>query len=121
MAGLRPRARVRMEARFGPLGAGRRSLTVGDRAYTLAELMAHLGIGFEGCRTIDGWELGPAHFAVRYYDPEEQRVVAYEFDGEFRYLTEMRVHIAEWVGEEGLAPGVVPPEVEEIWIPWTSS
>lgn len=99
--------RSRMEARFGALGTGRRGLVVGARAYSLAELIETLGLGFEGCRAIDAHELGEGRFAVRYYDPEEQRVVAFEFDAGFRYLSESRVHIAEWVGEaEGALPSI---------------
>jgi hypothetical protein len=94
--------RAKMESRFGPPGSGARSLTVTGPPYTLPELMTRLGIAFEGCRTIDGFVLGPGHFAVRYYDPDEQRVVAYEFDAEFRYLAESRVHVAEWIGEAAL-------------------
>jgi hypothetical protein len=94
------RSRALMEARFGRPGSGARRLTIAGQVYTLAEAMARLGIGFDGCRTIDGVTLGPAHFAVRYYDPEEQRLVAYEFDAEFRYLGELRVHVAEWIGED---------------------
>lgn len=30
---------------------------------------------------------------------DEQRIVTYEFDGEFRYLGEPRVHVAAPVGE----------------------
>jgi len=88
-----------MEARLGALGTGRRSLVVGARVYTLSELLDTLGLGFEGCRAIDALELGEGQFAVRYYDPEEQRVVAVEFDGGFRYLRESRVPAAEWAGE----------------------
>lgn len=101
-------ARARMEARFGRPGSGARRLMVAGRSYILPDLMTRLGIAFEGCRTIDGVELGAAHFAVRYYDPEEQRIVAYEFDAEFRYVAETRVDVLEWaesIGEEPLAPG----------------
>ena len=108
-------ARGRMEARFGPLGRGARRLTVAGHAYTLPEAMRRLGIDFEGCRTIDGFELGPDHFAVRYYDPDEQRIVVHEFDAGFRYLTETRVHVAEWVGDGALAAGDGPEE-EARWI-----
>ncbi len=103
-------ARLRMESRFGPPGSGTRRLAIAGTRYTLPELMGRLGLAFEDCRTIDGFQLGPGHFAVRFYDAEEQRIVAYEFDAEFRYLAELRVHIAEWVGEEGLAPGGTLPE-----------
>jgi hypothetical protein len=91
-----------MERRFGPPGVGRREIEVGGQAYALPEVMVRLGLAFEGCRTIDGFELGPGHFAVRYYDAEEQTVVAYEFDAGFRYVGETRVHVAEWVGEDAL-------------------
>jgi hypothetical protein len=91
-----------MERRFGPPGVGRREIQVGGQVYSLAEVMVRLGLAFEGCRTIDGFELGPGHFTVRYYDAEEQKVVAYEFDAEFRYLGETCVHVAEWVGEDAL-------------------
>ena len=114
--------RDEMDRRFGPPGAGGRHLVVGGRRYTLSEVMTRLDLAFEGCRAIDSFHLGPAHFAVRYYDPDEQRIVAYEFDGEFRYVAETRVHIAEWIGEEALAPGQVwPPGTLEDDTPWTSS
>jgi hypothetical protein len=99
------RSRALMEARFGRPGSGARRLTVAGRLYTLAEAMTRLGIAFEGCRTIDGFSLGPTRFALRYYDPEEQRLVAYEFDSEFRFVGELRVHIAEWIGEDALQEG----------------
>jgi hypothetical protein len=109
------RAREAMEARFGPLGRGLPELTVAGRAYRLSELLDRLGLAFEGCRTIDGFALGADHFAVRYYDPEEQRIVVYEFDAELRHRRETRVHVAEWIGEEGLALGDVPGESERSW------
>jgi hypothetical protein len=105
------RGRARMEARFGPPGTGRRELTIGHTAYGLAAVMARLGLDFQGCRTIDGFDLGSAGFAIRYYDPEEQRIVVYEFDGDFRYLGETRVEAAAWAGEDVLVLGgpVAPP------------
>ena len=104
-----------MEARFGPPGSGDRQLTVGGRRYTLAEVMTRLGLGFEECRALDGRTLDPARFMVRYYDAQEQWVVAYEFDTAFRYLGETRVHVAEWVGEDGLALGGIPDAIETLW------
>jgi hypothetical protein len=100
-----PPGRRRMESRFGRPGAGARQLTVAGTAYSLVELMARLDLAFEGCRTIDGFAFSPDHFAVRFYDPEEQRIVAYEFDAAFRYLGESRVHIAEWIGDAALQEG----------------
>jgi hypothetical protein len=91
-----------MEARFGRLGSGGRRLAVGGADYAVPELMARLGIAFEGCRSIDGLALGPDRYAVRFLDGDEQQIVAYEFDSEFRYLTETRVHVAEWIGDAAL-------------------
>ena len=108
------RARDAMETRFGPLGRGVRELVVAERAYALPELLARLGLAFEG-RVIDGFALEAGHFAVRYHDPEEQRIVVYEFDAELRYRGETRVHVAEWIGEEGLALGAGPEEGEGAW------
>ncbi|HLE43925.1 MAG TPA: hypothetical protein VJB36_07910 [Methylomirabilota bacterium] len=110
-------ARARMEARFGRPGSGARRLIVAGRSHTLPDVMTRLGIAFEGCRTIDGFELGAAHFAIRYYDPEEQRIVAYEFDAEFRYLAETRIDVLAWVGEQALAPGASGEEGAT----WTST
>lgn len=91
--------REAFETRFGALGTGARSLTVGARAFTLAEIMERLGLAAEGCRSIDGRALGADRFVIRFLDFDEQRVVAYEFDRDFRGLAETRVHVAEWIGE----------------------
>jgi hypothetical protein len=40
-------------------------------------------------------------YVLRYYDGEDQRIVAHEFDSDFRFLGEIRAHIAEWIGEDG--------------------
>lgn len=91
--------REAFEARFGALGTGSGSLMLGDQAFTLVELMERLGLAAEGCRSIDARALGGERFVIRYLDAEDQRIVAYEFDPGFRYLGEMRVHVAEWIGE----------------------
>lgn len=91
--------REAFEARFGGLGTGFRRLTVADHAFTLPELMERLGLAAEDCRTIDARPLGTDRFVIRFLDCEEQRIVAYEFDGSFGYLAETRVHVAEWIGD----------------------
>lgn len=93
--------REAFEARFGALGTGSRRLTVGAQAFTLAELMERLGLAADGCRSIDAGQLGADRFVIRFLDAEEQRVVAYEFDGRFRCLAETRIHVAEWLGDDG--------------------
>ncbi|MEK7362785.1 MAG: hypothetical protein AAB016_02300 [candidate division NC10 bacterium] len=91
--------RKAFEARFGALGTGGKLLTVGERAYPLADLMERLGLAADGCRSIDALALPGDCFAIRFLDAEDQQIVAYEFDPAFRYLGETRVHVAEWIGE----------------------
>ena len=91
--------REAFEARFGTLGTGSWLLMVEDHAFTLPELMERLGLAAEGCRSIDARPLGADRYVIRFLDFDEQRIVAYEFDGRFCYLAETRIHVAEWIGE----------------------
>ena len=95
------RARIQMEERYGPLGAGSSELTIKGRAYDLYELLKAIGEDFDDIRPIDAKELEPeTRFALRVFDLEERMVVAFEFDADFRYLAENRVHIEEWMGDD---------------------
>ena len=95
------RARIQMEQRYGLLGAGATELNVQGRRYDLYELLHALGEDFDDIRPIDAMELEPGtRFALRVFDLEERMVVVFEFDANFRYLREDRVHIAEWMGDE---------------------
>lgn len=94
-------ARIRMEEQYGPLGAGASELTIKGRVYDLYELLKALGEDFDDIRPIDAKELeSGARFALRVFDLEERMVVVYEFDADFLYLRENRVHIAEWMGDD---------------------
>lgn len=93
------RGRALIESRYGSLGSGGQSLSIGGVDYMVAELMSQLGLSFDDSRAIDVLELSRGHYAIRYYDGQDQRVVAREFDAEFRLLDETRAHIAEWLGE----------------------
>lgn len=92
--------RTLMESRYGPLGSGRQILKVGGVDYALGELLRRMGLDFDDSRAIDAATLSEGRYLVRYYDGQDQRVVAQEFDADFRLLGEMRAHIAEWIGEE---------------------
>ncbi len=89
-----------MERRYGLLGSGTQILTLDGVDYTLDELLFHMGLNFDDSRGIDVVGVSAAHYAVRYYDGQDQRVVAHEFDASFRFLGETRAHIAEWIGED---------------------
>ena len=98
MVGLKGRAL--MESRYGPLGSGGQTLTIGGVEYSLSALLVRLGLDFGDSRPIDALALPDGHYVVRYFDAEDQRAVAHEFDDGFRFLGETRAHIAEWIGEE---------------------
>ncbi len=89
-----------MESRYGPLGCGRQSLTIVGVEYSLPELLLRMGLNFEDSRAIDVLVLSEGHYAVRYYDGQDQRVVVHEFDAAWHFLGETRAHIAEWIGED---------------------
>jgi len=89
-----------MESRYGPLGSGNQSLTIGTVEYSLGELLVRLGLHFGDSRPIDALALPEGHYVVRYFDAEDQRAVVHEFDADFRFLRETRAHMAEWIGEE---------------------
>ncbi len=91
--------RALMESRFGPLGSGQQRLTLGGTDYDIPALMAQLGIEFDDAKPIDVQAVD-CHYVLRYFDAQDARVVAYEFNHEFRPLGEIRAHIAEWLGEE---------------------
>jgi hypothetical protein len=94
-------ARRAMEARYGILGAGRQVLLIGGRSYNLPEVMLALGLAFEDNHAIDGGEVYEDRlFMIRYFDGETRQVVALEFDPQFRLQGEIRVHIAEWMGDD---------------------
>jgi hypothetical protein len=63
--------------------------------------MFRMGLNFDDARPIDVVEVPVRNFVLRYYDGEDQRVVAHQFDSSFRFVSEMRAHIAEWIGEDG--------------------
>jgi hypothetical protein len=89
-----------MESRYGPLRSGEQGLTIEGVSYKLAELMSQMGLHFDDSRAIDALTLPEGHYVIRYYDAQDQRVVAQEFDANFRLLRETRAHSAEWLGEE---------------------
>lgn len=98
MSALRGRALI--EGHYGPLGSGGQSLTIRGVEYVLLDLMSQMGLNFDDSRAIDVLALPEGRYVIRYYDAQDQRVVAQEFDPNFQLLRETRAHSAEWLGEE---------------------
>ncbi|MFZ0799462.1 MAG: hypothetical protein WCA13_13125 [Terriglobales bacterium] len=92
--------RALIETRFGKLGSGQKSVVIGDEEYDLSTLLAHMDLSFEDSWPIDIQVISEGHFCVRYYDGQDQRIVAHEFDVSFAFIAETRGHIAEWIGDE---------------------
>ena len=97
MSDLRGRALI--ESRFGKLGSGQDSIVIGDAEYDIPTLLARLDLAFEDSWPIDV-HVVEDHFCVRYYDGQDQRVVAHEFDADFGFIAETRGHVAEWIGDD---------------------
>ena len=96
------KGRALIEQRFGPLGCGERSLAVDGARYQLSDLLFRMGLNFDDAKPIDALTLAPGHFVVRYFDGQDSRVVACEFDRSFALIAETRAHIAEWIGDDAL-------------------
>ncbi|MGD0468337.1 MAG: hypothetical protein ABSA54_08180 [Terriglobales bacterium] len=94
------RGRPLIENRFGKLGSGHDSVVIGDEEYDLQTLLARMDLAFEDAWPIDVQVVSEGHFCVRYYDGQDQRIVAHEFDASFVFVAETRGHIAEWIGDE---------------------
>ena len=94
------RGRAIIEARFGPLGCGQQVLLIRGETLTAGELLHRMGLDFDDAKPIDLIGVAENRYAVRYYDGQDQRVVVHEFDGDLKFVEEMRAHVAEWIGEE---------------------
>jgi len=95
-----PRDREVIERRFGPLGSGEQSLAIRGVNYSLAQLLSQIGAEFDDSKPIDALAITEGHYVLRYIDGQDQRVVAAEFDDDFRLLGELRASLSEWEGDD---------------------
>jgi hypothetical protein len=102
MAGLTGPALI--ESRYGPLGSGGQTLTIKDVVYSISDLLVRMGLNFDDSRAIDAKALQDGRYVFRYYDGQDQRVVALEFDADFHSLSEVRAAFPEWVGDKEYYP-----------------
>ncbi len=100
---VEPTGPAAMESRYGPLGSGAGSLTIGGVVYTVSDLLVRMSLNFDDSRAIDALELPDGRYVFRYYDGQDQRVVALEFDADFRCLGEVRARFPEATGEDSYA------------------
>ncbi len=102
MAGLN--GPVSIESLYGPLGSGGQTLTIKDVVYSVSDLLVCMGLNFDDSRAIDALTLPDGRYVFRYYDGQDQRVVAVEFDADFRSLGEVREQSRERIGDEEYHP-----------------
>jgi len=102
MAGLKGPALI--ESRYGALGSGGQALTIKGVVYSVPELLVCMALNFDDSRAIDAQELPDGRYVFRYYDGQDQRVVALEFDADFHPLNEVRAQFPEWIGDEEYFP-----------------
>lgn len=93
-----------IESRYGPLGGGGQTVTIKDTVYSATGLLVQMGLNFDDSRPIDVMALPDGRYVFRYYDGQDQRVVALEFDSDFRSLSEIRAQYPEWIGDEEYFP-----------------
>ena len=96
----KPRNRDVIERRFGALGSGVRCLAIRGVTYSLSQLLSQIGAEFDDSRPIDAVALAAGRYVLRYIDGQDQRVVAAEFDADFRMLGEIRASLTEWEGDD---------------------
>jgi hypothetical protein len=89
-----------IESRYGALGSGEESLTIGGVVYSVSELLVRMALNFDDSRAIDARLLDDGCFVFRYYDGQDQRVVAVELDATFRVLCEVRAYFPQHSGDE---------------------
>jgi len=93
-----------IESRYGPLGSGGQALTIRGVVHSVPELLVRMALNFDDSRAIDALELPGGRYVFRYYDGQDQRVVALEFDADFRPLGEVRAQYPEWIGDREYFP-----------------
>ena len=96
---MAPAARAIIEQRFGPLGCGEHCVSINGSQHDISDLLFRFGLNFDDSKPIDVQTLAHGHYVLRYYDGQDSRIVACEFDSTFTVLSETRAHIAEWMDE----------------------
>jgi hypothetical protein len=95
-----------IEGEFGALWSGGKSVTIGDRIYTMIEMKKALDLWADDVVGIDLQALPEGLFAFRFYDGDDRRVVVFVLDAELNIVRELRTHIAEWLEDEYYNSGI---------------
>ncbi len=94
------RSREEMEKAYGEVGSGSTTLVVRGVTFRLREILARWMMDVPEIMTLDGGTLGEDRYWIRFIDKEDRCYVAFEFNGEFDILSEMRADSLLWEGED---------------------
>jgi acetoin utilization deacetylase AcuC-like enzyme len=90
-----------VEMTFGPLGSGRQEVRIGEATLTVRDVLVRMGIWGEGIDPIDIVTVEEGgRWALRCFDGEDRRVAVLEFSPRLDILSETRVHVREWMGDD---------------------
>jgi hypothetical protein len=97
------RAREEMEKAYGEVGSGAATLVVRGVTYRLREILSRWMMDVPEIMTLDAGTLGEDRFFLRFIDKDDRCYVAFEFNGEFDILVEMRADSLLREGEDFFA------------------
>ena len=90
-----------VEMTFGPLGSGREEVRIGEETLRGRDVLIRMGIWGEDIDPIDIVTIEEGgRWALRCFDGEDRRVAVLEFSARLEILSETRVHIRAWMGDD---------------------
>jgi hypothetical protein len=89
-----------IEERYGPIGSGGKVLFIGGMPMGLKKISRKLALLYEDLIPIDAGTLPAGRNWIRFYEGEQRKVIALEFDGEFNIVGENGADIMDWIGDE---------------------
>jgi hypothetical protein len=92
--------RRRIEERYGKLGTGGKILFLKGVPTALPKIARKLMMSYTDLIPIDAGKLPEDGCWIRFYDGEQRKVVAIEFDEEFNLLGENGADIMDWLGDD---------------------
>jgi len=94
------RGRRMIEESYGPIGTGGKVLFLQGVPMGLKKISRKLALLYEDLIPIDAGTLPAGRHWVRFYEGEQRKVIALEFDDEFNILGENGADIMDWIGDE---------------------
>ncbi len=93
-------ARRTIEERYGLIGTGAKVLFLRGVPTALPRIARALALDFSDLVPIDAGTLSDGRRWIRFYDGEQRKVVAIEFDDEYNVVGENGADIMDWLGDE---------------------